>query len=174
MSLAADPLTYAVRPARADEGPAVANLYRRVAAVPGGIAREVDEIYDDEVSGWIAHACETGAAYVAEDGGVLIGVIHCSSLKLRLFNHMLGNLTIGIDPGWQGKGVGRALFTALMTYVREKRPDISRVELMVRESNAAGRKLYAAMGFVEEGRMKARPMTRGVIEDDIPMAWLRD
>lgn len=173
MSLAADNLTYAVRPARPDEGASVADLYRRVAAVPGGIAREVDEIYDDEVSGWIVHACETGAAYVAEQGGVLIGVIHCSSLKLRLFTHMLGNLTIGIDPAWQGKGVGRALFTALMTYVREKRPDISRVELMVRESNIGGRKLYAAMGFVEEGRMRARPMTRGVIEDDIPMAWLR-
>jgi ribosomal protein S18 acetylase RimI-like enzyme len=170
----ADTLTFTVRHARPDEGPAVADLYRRVAAVPGGIAREVDEIDDAEVSGWIAHACETGAAFVAEDaGGVLIGVIHCSSLKLRLFAHMLGNLTIGVDPGWQGKGVGRALFAALMAHVRDRRPDISRVELMVRESNAAGRKLYAAMGFVEEGRMKARPMTRGVIEDDIPMAWLR-
>ncbi|WP_426173231.1 GNAT family N-acetyltransferase [Massilia sp. TWR1-2-2] len=77
-------------------------------------------------------------------------------------------------PQAQGRGVGRALFQALLDEVTHHMPHIDRVELFARVSNERARGLYRSLGFVEEGRLRGRVNNAlGVAEDDTVMAWLR-
>jgi putative acetyltransferase len=67
------------------------------------------------------------------------------------------------------------LFEALLADVRANRPDITRIELITQESNVRGQRLYESVGFRREGKLEEgiRNQKTGVIENDIPMGWLR-
>ncbi|MFC4853307.1 ribosomal protein S18-alanine N-acetyltransferase [Actinophytocola glycyrrhizae] len=56
--------------------------------------------------------------------------------------------TIGVDPGWQGNGIGRALLRALLARADEF---AAPVHLEVRTDNAAAIGLYEAHGFTRIG-----------------------
>jgi ribosomal-protein-alanine N-acetyltransferase len=56
--------------------------------------------------------------------------------------------TIGVDPDWQGKGIGRALLVALLARADEVHAP---VYLEVRTDNAAAIGLYEAHGFTRIG-----------------------
>lgn len=56
--------------------------------------------------------------------------------------------TIGVDPDWQGQGIGRALLSALLAVADEFRAP---VYLEVRTDNAAAIALYRAHGFATIG-----------------------
>jgi len=87
---------------------------------------------------------------------------------------VLSELTIAVHPAHQGKGVGRRLFDSLLEQVRTGRPDIARVELMVRGDNVGAQRLYTSVGFREEGRLRGRvTLPDGSIVDDVMMAWRR-
>lgn len=47
-----------------------------------------------------------------------------------MFNHVLSDLTIAVDPEYQGRGLGNRLFQTLLDHVTEERKDILRVELI--------------------------------------------
>jgi ribosomal protein S18 acetylase RimI-like enzyme len=87
---------------------------------------------------------------------------------------VLSELTIAVAPASQGRGLGRALFAALLNRVRTSMPEIERVELVARAGNARAIDLYRSLGFREEGRLtrRVRDPDRH-IDDDVPMAWLR-
>ena len=153
---------------------AVFELYQRVAEIPGGLARLVDEVTPDYVSTFLERARSSGLSLVAEDGEQIVGEIHAYSPQLFCFSHVWSDLTIAVDPSGQGRGIGRALFAEFMQRV-DARKDITRVELIARESNQRAISFYESLGFRQEGRFEAR--IRNVddsLEADIPMAWLRD
>lgn len=163
-----------IRAAVAGDQQQILDLYAAVAAVPGGIARTVDELSPAFVAGFMQRAADAGLEFVFEEEGRILGEIHAARPGIACFGHMLGDLTIAVSPKAQGRGVGRALFQALLEEVVLRRPDIHRVELFVRESNARARALYASLGFVEEGRLRSRVRgADGEIEADIIMGWLR-
>ena len=60
---------------------------------------------------------------------------------------------IAVLPRWQRVGCGRRLLQALLDEV--KAAGVIGCVLEVRESNAAARALYQALGFVESGKRKA-------------------
>lgn len=153
---------------------AIAALYRRVARVPGGLARLEEEISDEYVAGFIHSASTRGIILVAEnDGGAIAGEIHAYASELFCFAHILGDLTIAVDPDYQGSGVGRQLFVQFMQQA-EARRGVSRIELIARESNRRALVFYQSLGFVVEGEMRRRIRnTDGSLESDIPMAWVR-
>lgn len=68
-------------------------------------------------------------------------------------------------------GVGRRLFEALLAAVQARFPHVSRVELLVRESNARAIARYEQLGFRKEGRFAGRVADAHGLEADIPMAW---
>ena len=72
------------------------------------------------------------------------------------------------------QGHGRALLEELINWARAK-PDVKKIELLVRCENKAAIALYTSVGFVEEGRLKNRVRLRsGRFIDDITMALFVD
>jgi [ribosomal protein S18]-alanine N-acetyltransferase len=84
-------------------------------------------------------------AYV--DSGELVGYAGIAVLGTRRDAEATVH-TIGVDPVWQGKGIGRALLRALLARAdRFAAP----VYLEVRTDNAAAIGLYEAHGFTRTG-----------------------
>ena len=163
-----------VRPAAAGDSDLIYELYRKVASEPGGLARLEDEVDESYVMGFLSAALDRGLSFVAEAGGELVGEIHAYAPGLFCFAHVLGDLTIAVDPDAQGRGVGRNLFERFMQAVRDEKPDVLRVELIARESNGRAIEFYESLGFVREGVFRGRIRNLdGSVESDIPMAWIR-
>jgi len=169
---------FSIRRTAASDAAAIEQLYRLVAAPPGGLAREPDEISTEYIGQFVRRATTDGLGFLAvsADGanGLPAGELHCYPPGPRTFGHVLGDLTVAVHPAWQGRGVGRALFKALLDEVIRNRPAVSRIELVARESNDRAIGLYESLGFRREGRLEGRVRrTDGVIEADIPLAWHR-
>ena len=163
-----------IRKAQAQDHARIVRLYRDVAAMPDGIARTPGEVNDAYVSGFMHRAEADGIELVCEQDGQIVGEIHASRVGIACLAHLLTDLTIAVAPQAQGKGVGRRLFQALLDEVTVNMPHITRIELFARDSNVRARALYASLGFVEEGRLRARVNNaKGEAEDDTIMGWLR-
>jgi ribosomal protein S18 acetylase RimI-like enzyme len=150
---------------------ALLNLYREVAAVPGGLLRREAEITPDYIRYILENSLARGISVVAvgEDRNVL-GELHGWVPNIRQLFHVIGDLTIAVSPRAQGQGVGRLLFEAFLARVREKFAGVERVELFCRSDNARAVALYTSLGFMEEGRLKGRVKDeRGMIADDLIM-----
>lgn len=167
---------FTVRPAVSSDAAAILALHRRVAAIPGGLARRPEEITADYVDHAMAAAAEGGFNLVAVGSdGVLCGEIHVERMKIRLFAHVLTDLTVAVDPDWQGRGVGSALFRALISSARQATPPVGRIELGTGAGNLGAQRLYERLGFRVEGRMPGRGRhPDGRVEDDIVMGLLLD
>jgi putative acetyltransferase len=164
-----------IRPTGPGDADAIYELYRAVAAQPGGLARHQDEITRDYVTDFLSRAEDHGLSLVAvtvAEG--VIGEIHAFSRPLRAFAHVLGDLTVAVHPQAQARGAGRALFSRFLADVQARFEQVLRVELLARESNAHAIRFYESLGFRREGRLDARVRgVSGALEADIPMAWLR-
>jgi len=147
-------------------------LHGAVAEDPNGIARMPDEITDEHTASLLIINPPNGLQLVVENGaGQLIGEIHGSKYGLRIFDHVLGNLTIVVHPDWQGKGVGKALFAQFLSEVKHRFPEIRRVELEARSTNEASLGLYRSLGFVQEGVYHNKTRNwNGSFVNNIPMA----
>jgi ribosomal protein S18 acetylase RimI-like enzyme len=163
-----------IRAAVAHDRAQVLALYKAVAALPDGIARMPDEVSAAYVAGFMQAAAGGGIELVCEEDGRIVGEIHAARPAIAALTHLLTDLTIAVAPECQGRGVGRRLFQALLDEVTQRMPHITRVELFARESNTRARALYRSLGFVEEGRLRARVNNaHGVAETDTIMGWLR-
>lgn len=169
--------TLSVRAAVVDDVPGILALYRRVAAVPGGLARLEHEVSEAYVADFVGKSLANGIVQVAESPSHparIVGEIHAYSPGLYCFSHLLSDLTIAVDPEAQGGGVGRRLFESLLDRVVDERPEIVRVELIARASNCKALRFYESLGFVREGRLVGRIRNvDGSFESDIPMFWAR-
>jgi putative acetyltransferase len=153
---------------------ALLGLYQTVASRPGSLARRPEEMDETYIHGFTEAAARRGVWFVAEDAEGLAGSIHASRPLPRDFQHVLGELTLVVHPRAQGRGLGSALFSAFIRHVDESEPDISRIELITRESNVRARRIYENLGFVLEGRLKRRVRhPDGRFEDDLHYAWHR-
>lgn len=165
-----------VRAGRQDDAPAIMELYRVVGATPGGIARAPDEVSREYVDGFLSASLARGLIFVAELEGLpgIAGELHAYRNELRIFRHVLGELTVAVHPRAQGRGIGKRLFERLLDEVKTGHPDITRVELITQETNHRALRLYEGMGFRREGRLAGRIMgPDGTLDADIPLAWFR-
>lgn len=165
-----------IRQAQPQDFYEIKRLYNDVASQEGGLVRECEEITAEYIEDFMAHSRKSGIELVAVDNssGDIVGELHAYQLGFKVFNHILGNLTIAVCPLFQGKGIGRSLFNEFFALIEKEKPEIVRVELIVRETNKRAIGLYESLGFQIEGKMECR--IRGVtgkLEADIPMAWVR-
>lgn len=163
------------RTAVIDDVDRLVGLYKSVAEVDGGIVRLANEITHDYVRKFCEKSLESGLIIVAEhpdDPNMLVAEIHAYKKGFSAFDHVLSNLTIVVHPDFQGKKIGRTILTIFLEEVGRNHPNIGRVELIARESNAKAISLYQSMGFLIEGRLEMRIKgTDGHYEADIPMRW---
>ena len=146
-----------------------------MAALPIGIARQADEISWEYVENNLSKSLLTGICLVAEEDSQVVAEIHSYKLVPKVFDHVLSELTIVVHPDWQGKGIGKEIFTAFLMEVKTNRPEILQVELIARESNSKAVKFYQKIGFRIEGKLEKRIVNPdGTFESDIPMGWVRD
>jgi len=163
------------RPATPNDKHKILALYREVTSLSGGLVREVQEITEEYVDKSLMNSLAHGIIFVVDDdrGDRLIGEIHTYRPGLNALSHVLEHLTIAVHPSFQGKGIGRTLFTALLDKVRSDHPEVLRVELIAKESNHTALNLYRSLGFLEEGRMVKRiKRPDGSFEDDLLMVWM--
>lgn len=170
-------LEYNVRGVELSDLHKIMTLYKAVAVRSGGIARQVDEVTEAYVRNFIERCHETGIILTIEDPsnpGILIAEVHTCSPGIKVFSHLLSDLTIAVHPDYQSKGLGSLLFRTLLQEIKSKHPGIRRVELIAKESNQKAIRFYKKFGFKVEGRLENRISGKtGELEADIPMAWIR-
>lgn len=163
------------RTADIDDFGRIKTLYKEVAHREGGIARLEHEITDDYINNFLQKSLATGLIIVGEhpdEPETLIAEIHAYKAGIKTFEHLLGELTLVVHPAFQGKKIGRTIFTIFLEEIARNRPDIGKVELIARESNRRAIELYQSLGFMIEGRLEMRIKTNeGAYEADIPMGW---
>ncbi|WP_265580403.1 GNAT family N-acetyltransferase [Methanofollis aquaemaris] len=164
-----------IRRSKLEDADAIYGLYVETAAVPGGLARCRDEITPTYIHTFLRRCIGDGLSLVAvDDGGRVVGEVHASRCGLKVFGHVLTDLTISVHPACQSHGWGRQLFERFIEVVTEEMPEIRRIELSARESNTRAIRFYESLGFVAEGRLRGRVYgVGGRYEDDIQMGWLR-
>jgi ribosomal protein S18 acetylase RimI-like enzyme len=155
----------------------ILELYQKVSLEVGGLARTFDEISKSYVENFTQKSIQSGVQWVIEDtkDEQIIAEIHCYQLDPKVFSE----LTIAVAPQYQGKGLGRIIFQALLEEIFLQRKDILRVELIARESNTKAIEFYQKLGFVIEGRFERRIQSQHInhkqpFEADLPMAWFNE
>jgi ribosomal-protein-alanine acetyltransferase len=90
-------------------------------------------------------AAEHNRYVAARDDGLLVGYAGISRLgRTPPFEYEVH--TIGVDPAYQGRGIGRRLLNELLDYAGG-----GVVHLEVRTDNAAAIALYRSVGFTKVG-----------------------
>ena len=158
-----------IRKGTIDDVEEVYKLYKEVSQIEGGIARFEDEVTREYVEGFIKSALNDGIFIVAEKNGNIVGEIHGYKIGIRVFDHILSNITIVVLPEFCGRGIGKKIFLKLIEEGK-KIEGISRMELIVRESNEKALKFYESLGFETEGKMRKRiKSSKSEFEADIMM-----
>ena len=109
------------------------------------------------------------AQFAVDVDGELVG-------RGGLFNvdNLARHAEIGLSllPVHQGKGYGQDVLRVLVDYGFRSR-NLRRIHLQTLASNAGALRAYAAVGFVEEGRLREHAWVEGAYDDVVLMAVLR-
>lgn len=147
-------------------------LHQSVAAVPGGVIRTLAEVTPAYIEGVLRSSLDNGLMLVWEEQGRVVASIHAYTPNIHAFRHLLSDLTIVVHPDWQGKGLGRQLFTQFLSRVQKDFPHILRIELFVRITNTPAIRFYESLGFRQEGAQKDKILNaQGRLETPVAMAW---
>jgi RimJ/RimL family protein N-acetyltransferase len=144
---------------------------RETARIPGRLLSQPQELDEAAFRRKIRDLAQAGSYLVVERDGYIVahGLLELAG-SLTALAHVR-TLTIVVHPGHSGQGIGTFLLRALMDWAQAT-TSVERVELRVRESNAAAIHLYKKFGFVEESRFRKRvKLTDGTCVDDIGMTW---
>ncbi len=162
-----------VRPADAE---ALCELTRLVAEVGEGMARttaEVPQTAEETAVGvrrWMRE--RRGLFIVAERDARIMAQADIRVPPLTRLAHV-GHFTVSVHPASQGLGLGRAMTQAALDWAQES--GLEQVNLTVFAANERARKLYASLGFVEQGlRRKYIRYREGEYDDDVLMVWEAD
>ncbi|MCB9681329.1 MAG: GNAT family N-acetyltransferase [Alphaproteobacteria bacterium] len=167
------PAPVVIRPATAADAVACAAGARQVAETPRGIVSRPHEIRDNAVRDHIEALADgaRGAYLVAVLDGAVVGHAWLERYGPEVTAHV-AHLSLVVHEGFQGRGIGRALFEAVVDRARAH-PAIEKLELRVRATNARARALYASVGFVDEGVFRRRIKLGDTYLDDVSMAlWV--
>ena len=119
------------------------------ADIPAVAALERAEFPDGADEGMLTRLLDTdgGVILVAEEGGDLHGYVWA---RFVLDEGDIGN--VAVAPGSRRRGIGAALLAALLEEAARRQAAV--VQLEVRESNLAARRLYEKNGFETVGKRK--------------------
>jgi RimJ/RimL family protein N-acetyltransferase len=125
----------------------------------------------EDEEAWIHQHAEHPAQVmlVAEGNDEAVGMIHFEPGARKRQAHT-GESAMNVAPAWREQGVGHCLLDALIAWATTH-PQIERVGLRALSTNTRALQLYAAVGFVEEGRrIQAIKLAPGQYADEVLMS----
>ena len=140
-----------IRPARPDDLAAVAAIYN--VEVEGGVGT-----FDTEPKGpeHFGHRLETGAPgdvfLVAEDAGTVVGFAYSGPFRPRPAYAGTRETSIYLTSAARGRGVGRALYAALLECLDEA--GVHTTMAVVALPNDASEALHRSLGFERVGVLR--------------------
>jgi putative acetyltransferase len=160
-------MTPRVRVLTAGDAAAIFPIYR-----DSSTARMPDEITEALTVEMVAQALShDGIGLVAVEGEVVVGFVLGPRHPVRRLSHVMTNVLVCVEASARGRGIGRALMSELA--LRARASDwCERIEFHVRASNVRAIALYESLGFVVEGRLRARVANGDERGDDLIMALL--
>jgi ribosomal protein S18 acetylase RimI-like enzyme len=147
-----------IRPARADDEPALRELDRVTWSwdVSPSPLRDGPFAIDDVL-------------VFEADGGAVAGYVALGApTALESNRHVVLIRGLAVSPAFQRRGIARALLAAAEAAARER--GARRLTLRVLGTNPAARALYEAYGFVVEGVQREEFLLDGRYVDDVLMA----
>jgi putative acetyltransferase len=142
---------------------AVAREKRYLALVEAPPLERIESFVRDSVTA-------DAAQFVAVDGDGVVGWADIFPAWAHAVAHT-GTLGMGLLPAWRGQGLGRQLLLACIAKAGAK--GITRVTLQARADNTAAIRLYEAVGFRHEARLRHAMRFDGVYFDAMQMSlWL--
>jgi ribosomal protein S18 acetylase RimI-like enzyme len=138
---------------------------------PAAIARQIE----------LARAASNSLAIVAArpvviDGSAddeVVGLIMLEGAPLMRL-HDVARVTMAVTPPLRSTGVGRVLMQFAMDSA-DASGAIRKIELLTRANNERAIRLYSSLGFVVEGRLRARlKLDDGTYVDDVCMARFKE
>jgi len=154
------------------EIPALLSLDQAIVREGRGVVLHPDEVCEASTEAnfdRLERAGEEDAALLGAFVGFrLVANAEVCRMDLMSIQHA-GELTIGVHPKWQGRGIGRLMLTAALEW--SDSVGIERLELTVLADNHRAIQMYQSAGFVHEGtRRGAFRFEDGRIVDDLIMA----
>ena len=119
---------------------------------------------------WIAkkQLNEFEICLVAEEKGKIIGMLESWTDRRQRISHIT-TFAMSVASDAQGKGIGKALLTHYIDWVREHK-HLRKIDLHVHSDNEVARKIYEKLGFKRQGiRTAAILYEDGRVIDDILM-----
>lgn len=138
------------------------------AAREGLLASGPGEIPVEAHRAWIEALAEDGLYVVLEDEDRIVGHLFLARLGFAAVRHVV-DLKVVVHPGCTDRGYGRRLMEHAIEWARRS-PEVEKIELKVRATNARAIHLYESLGFVTEGRLARRFKLEGGYVDDVCMA----
>ena len=89
---------------------------------------------------------------VAEEQGRVVGYAYASEHRSRASYRWSVDISVYVDPAWHGRGIGRALYDALLPILRRQR--VINVYAGIGLPNVASIKLHEAIGMTLVGIYK--------------------
>lgn len=152
-----------VRPARAADLPAVAQVFRAcftdsyAGVVPSSVRRAMTP--QRALNLWEAALADAGNTLVADDDAAgVVGVTRVGGPGPEGTGEVA---SLYVAPAAQGQGIGQALMTAALERLREL--GAHRAQLWVFATNPGAQRLYQKLGYRADGRTRVEP-AYGVVE----------
>lgn len=156
-----------VRPAIASDATAIATIYNQ--GIEDRLATLETELRDaDERRQWLADRGARHPVFIAETDGHIVGWASLNRFNPRPAYDHVADLSVYIERGWRGRGVGRRLLDALEQAARDI--GYHKLVLAAFPFNPAGMALYERVGFRtvgiyrEQGRLDGRWVDTIVME----------
>ena len=159
-----------IRPATAEDAAAICTIYNQ--GIEDRLATlETERRTPDERRQWMAARGPRHPVIVAERAGMgVVGWASLNSFNARpAYNHV-ADLSVYIERGWRGKGVGRHLLERLVELGREI--GYHKLVLAAFPFNPGGMALYERMGFRTVGTYREQGQLDGRWVDVIVMERL--
>ncbi len=162
-----------VRHAEFKDAKDILKLYKRViAASPDSIFPIVQEITLPYVYYILQQAKLRGRAFVAYHDTNIIGFVKTYTSDLQRFAHIFTDITLMIEPSFQGQKFGKAFVEACLYEVENSCPHIRLAELYVHSRNIKAISLYEKLGFVQQCELPNRSRNAdGTFSSLILMEW---
>jgi phosphinothricin acetyltransferase len=138
----------AIRAATAEDAGAICEIYNQ------GIADRIATLETarrtpEERRGWLAARTPRHPVLVAETGGAVVGWASLNQFNPRPAYDHVADISVYVERGWRGRGVGRQLLERLVVTARDL--EYHKMVLAAFPGNAAGVALYERVGFVKVG-----------------------